>query len=976
MSGWLRSALTIPQVKFFITGRPELWIRSGFRLASLRPITEVLRLHNVERSSVDNDIKLFFRTQLTDIVEDRSDCGPMVDWPSSQEINVLCEKSAGLFIYASMVIKFVASKYHSPTERLALIISPPQSTIHEGKSGIDLLYAQVLEHAFHDMCMDNEFYHHLRSVLGAVVLTFNPLSMETLATLLKRSDISTTLRFLHSLLLIPDNKAEPVRVLHKSFPDFLVDPGRCKDKRFLINPSVHHRRILFSCLNLMKEKLKRNICNLKHYAIPNKVKDISTRRKNHIGSALQYACQFWTKHLMEIPSSGWDIGEVHRAIDEFFTTHLLFWIEVLVVMESFDVSIYAINDIQQWYISVSDGLSICWSPCLYYVQAGLVCEWADDSQHLILEYFDMIHNSPSEIYNTIPFTPSSSWLHEWYDPKLLQGVKVIRGLQAEWGKCSRSVSLNCSASSLACWRDTIAVGSRSSDIIILNAITGITMSVLSGHTQCVQSLTFSQDGVFLVSGSRDTTVGLWDVQTGGLVMTFCGHTHAVCSTSISLDCTTVASGSQDKAIRLWDAQTGVCHCVIDKHSDTVNSVGFFPANAQLLVSASKDNTIQQWDINGKQVGPSYKGCHFTLSPNGTYLVSWKHFRGVATVLNLESGMVVAKLQAPSSRFVCCCFSPNSKFMAGSTPYAIYIWDFTNKNPCLIETFGNSGHNTITLSLSHVISLSDRSIKFWPIGTSSIGSVSTDSESPQVTSASIISIILQVKYGIAISTDEAGVVKSWDIPTGHCEVLFSTKARPKSLRDAWLICDDLVYVLCTPKIIHIWNIGTNDYYRKIDARSDFSTTSLRISGDGSRIFLQDYKYIQALSTSTGEVVGEVKVESLLYHKPPIVDDHSRIWVHLKNSQTQGWDFSRNLLYPVPISKMPPAPDRPSMGFVGVTKGWDTSLSRIEDVVTREVVYQLPRRYREPTAAQWDGQYLVAGYESGEVLILDFNHMISW
>ena len=24
-------------------------------------------------------------------------------------------------------------------------------------------------------------------------------------------------------------------------------------------------------------------------------------------------------------------------------------------------------------------------------------------------------------------------------------------------------------------------------------------------------------------------------------------------------------------------------------------------------------------------------------------------------------------------------------------------------------------------------------------------------------------------------------------------------------------------------------------------------------------------------------------------------------------------------------------------------------------------------------QWDGQYLVAGYESGEVLILDFNHM---
>jgi hypothetical protein len=49
----------IPFVKFFITGRPEPRIRSGFRLESLRPHTDVLRLHDVERSSVDSDIRLF-----------------------------------------------------------------------------------------------------------------------------------------------------------------------------------------------------------------------------------------------------------------------------------------------------------------------------------------------------------------------------------------------------------------------------------------------------------------------------------------------------------------------------------------------------------------------------------------------------------------------------------------------------------------------------------------------------------------------------------------------------------------------------------------------------------------------------------------------------------------------------------------------------------------------------------------------------
>ena len=350
----------IPQVKFFITGRPEPRIRSGFRLRPLRPITEVLRLHDVEPSLVDGDIKLFFRTQLADIAEIRSDCEMMDDWPSSDDINILLRKAAGLFIYASTVIKFVVSEYHAPVERLALIISPPQSTTHEGRSGIDQLYSQVLEQVFCDLDTDNrEFYSHLRSVLGTVLLAFNPLPMKALSILLRISNIPITLRSLHSLLLIPNSQVGPVQFFHKSFPDFLMDLARCKDERFLINPSVHHQEILLSCLNLMKERLKRNICNLDKYAVLSKVNDISTYQKEYIGDALEYACRFWTKHLVEIPSSGHNVEEVHKAINEFFTTHLLFWIEVLVIVGSLDASIYSIDDVQQWYISVSYKSFIC-----------------------------------------------------------------------------------------------------------------------------------------------------------------------------------------------------------------------------------------------------------------------------------------------------------------------------------------------------------------------------------------------------------------------------------------------------------------------------------------------------------------------------------------------------------------------------------------------------------------------------------------
>ena len=344
----------IPSVKFFITGRPEPRIRSGFRLKSLRPITEVLRLHDVEGSSVDSDIKLFFRTQLTNIAKTRSDCNFTQNWPNPLDINVLCEKAAGLFVYASTVIKFVAFKNRTPTEQLDRIITLPQSTAHEGRSGIDLLYTRVLEQVVDEVDVDaEEICSCFRMVVGTVLLVFNPLSMMALSDLLKVSNISTTLRSLHSLLLIPENTEDPIRVFHKSFPDFLMDPVRCKDVQFFVEPTVHHAEILLLCFRLMGERVKRNICNLDNHAILSEVKDLPTYQRDHIGDALGYACRFWPKHLLRVPGNSPLVGEVQKSIENFFKTHLLYWIEVLALTGNLDVGVYAMNDVEQWCASVS-----------------------------------------------------------------------------------------------------------------------------------------------------------------------------------------------------------------------------------------------------------------------------------------------------------------------------------------------------------------------------------------------------------------------------------------------------------------------------------------------------------------------------------------------------------------------------------------------------------------------------------------------
>jgi hypothetical protein len=260
----------IPTVKFFITGRPEPRIRSGFRLESLAPITEVLKLHEVKPEAVDKDIELLFRTQLTSLVKNRSDLDLTEDWPSPSDIKVLCKKAAGFFIYASTVVKFVASDVYSPPERLSLITSLPESTIEEGRSGVDQLYTQILQQAFSGVHPgDNQQYLRFQTVVGAVLLLFNPLSIKDLSDLLGCSTqyIQNATRFLHSLLLVPGSIEDPIQVFHKSFPDFLMDPNRCEDEKFVVEPAARHAEILLACLGLMEKRLKKNICNLDDYAV-------------------------------------------------------------------------------------------------------------------------------------------------------------------------------------------------------------------------------------------------------------------------------------------------------------------------------------------------------------------------------------------------------------------------------------------------------------------------------------------------------------------------------------------------------------------------------------------------------------------------------------------------------------------------------------------------------------------------------------
>ena len=116
--------------------------------------------------------------------------------------------------------------------------------------------------------------------------------------------------------------------------------------------------------------MKRNICNLDDSAVLSEVKDLPTSRATHIGDTLEYACHFWTKHLAKIPCSDHGFEEVYEAIDKFFKTGFLFWIEVLILTENLDIGVYALDDIEDWYTLVSDVCRISTKNYIYVCSGG------------------------------------------------------------------------------------------------------------------------------------------------------------------------------------------------------------------------------------------------------------------------------------------------------------------------------------------------------------------------------------------------------------------------------------------------------------------------------------------------------------------------------------------------------------------------------------------------------------------------------
>jgi hypothetical protein len=342
---------TSASLKFFVTSRPELAIRLGF--ADICGQYEDLMLHQVPRVAIEHDITLFLEHEIAMIRQDYNKSVSVnrqlpLSWPGIQSFQRLVSMSIPLFIFAATACRFIQDRrIGGPKEQLAKILQ--HQTGHGPTSNLDATYLPIVNGLLAGLSdVEKGFVsERFRRIVGSIVTLANPLCAPSLARLLgmPRESVEDLLDLLHSVLYIPTDARLPVRVLHLSFRDFLVDPTKASaaDKYPLwIDQQKAHRVLATRCLELLLEEgtLRRNICGLK---LPSTSRSevCQSTLEAALPSEVQYACLYWVFHWRESMSKVEDGG----LVDCFLNSHLLHWFEALGLLGHISECIGMINDL-------------------------------------------------------------------------------------------------------------------------------------------------------------------------------------------------------------------------------------------------------------------------------------------------------------------------------------------------------------------------------------------------------------------------------------------------------------------------------------------------------------------------------------------------------------------------------------------------------------------------------------------------------
>lgn len=326
------------QLRFFLTSRPELPIQLGFK--EIEADHKNMNLYDVPVSEITHDISIYLWKAFSNI---RLEHGISLIWPGEEAVQVLLARTVPLFISAAILCRFI-NESSDPQDRLERVITDQSIYVSEMAS----TYLPVLKQLLIGQSQwgVQQLVEEFKQIIGAIIMLATPLSVSALSKLLnmKANKIQKLLNRLHSVLNIPSDLDEPVRILHLSFRDFLLDEEikeKGDGKQFWIDKKIIHRNLAHQCLELMSCSLCRNICQLPGDGTQRSEINIHSIDQ-HLPPELRYACRYWAEHLALCQDP---INELANAFCTL-KKHLLHWVEVMSILGLVSEAVGALKRLQ------------------------------------------------------------------------------------------------------------------------------------------------------------------------------------------------------------------------------------------------------------------------------------------------------------------------------------------------------------------------------------------------------------------------------------------------------------------------------------------------------------------------------------------------------------------------------------------------------------------------------------------------------
>ncbi len=234
----------------------------------------------------------------------------------------------------------------------------------------------------------------------------------------------------------------------------------------------------------------------------------------------------------------------------------------------------------------SDGSSVYTTSSDSRINAAKII---DDSLHAMYKHGEFI--SAVSFYDKKKQMAISNEVNGALELRDFDG-KLIKGLQQAQSITSISFSVD---------GQFIITGSKDQKLVLWNLVnlTKKTFPIngVAGHSNVITQVCLSKDGKFALSSSKDKTAILWNLD--GTIRRRINHNVAILACDISIN-NQIVTASEDGVVKIWGSSQQVKEISFQAHTLSINAVCFAPDGNSFL-TASNDNTICQWDLNGRLI---------------------------------------------------------------------------------------------------------------------------------------------------------------------------------------------------------------------------------------------------------------------------------------------------------------------------------------------------------------------------------------